>query len=151
MENCLTSNPVLNKLASRSQKDVYGVIKMAELDTREGIELGGNYSLEEINELVTTMKKLMRVRDVVLAVNKQYIASAAQSDDYRTEPPFLLQGSYRNMNRIAEKVVPIMNDEELESLIDDETELDEDPEELSDNWMFVAMADIEGASEGVEQ
>ena len=36
---------------------------------------------------------------------------------YRTEPPFKLQGSYRNMNRIAEKVVPIMNDKELETLI----------------------------------
>src|SRR5690606_21802181 len=30
---------------------------------------------------------------------------------------FLLQGSYRNMNRIAEKVLPVMNDEELETLI----------------------------------
>ena len=63
------------------------------------------------------MKKLMRVRDVVLQVNREYIHSAAQADDYRTEPPFKLQGSYRNMNRIAEKVLPIMNDEELESLI----------------------------------
>jgi len=57
------------------------------------------------------------VRDVVLRVNREYIRSAAQSDDYRTEPPFKLQGSYRNMNRIAEKVAPIMNDQELESLI----------------------------------
>jgi len=59
----------------------------------------------------------MRVRDVVLQVNREYINSAAQADDYRTEPPFKLQGSYRNMNRIAEKVLPIMNDEELETLI----------------------------------
>src|SRR5690606_16930100 len=42
---------------------------------------------------------------------------AAQHDDYRTEPPFLLQGSYRNMNRIAGKVLPVMNDQELRSLI----------------------------------
>lgn len=117
LENCLTSNPALNKLATRSQKDVYSIIRMADLDTQEGIELEGNYALEEINELVATMKKLMRVRDVVLRVNQAYIASAAQSDDYRTEPPFLLQGSYRNMNRIAEKVLPIMNNDELESLI----------------------------------
>jgi hypothetical protein len=63
------------------------------------------------------MKKLMRVRDIVLRVNQEYIRSAAQADEYRTEPPFLLQGSYRNMNRIAEKVLPIMNDRELETLI----------------------------------
>ncbi|HSH17187.1 MAG TPA: hypothetical protein VLD18_14190, partial [Verrucomicrobiae bacterium] len=30
---------------------------------------------------------------------------------------FRLQGSYRNMNRLAEKVVPIMNDEEVRTLI----------------------------------
>lgn len=117
LENCLTSNPVLNQLASRSQQDVYAVIRMAQSDSREGIDLEGSYSSEELNEFVAVMKKLMRVRDVILAVNRQYIDSAAQSDDYRTEPPFKLQGSYRNMNRMAEKVVPIMNDDELQSLI----------------------------------
>jgi hypothetical protein len=117
LENALTSNPVLANLASKSQQDVYAIIKMASGEPRDGIELEGNYSLEEINELVTTMQKLMRVRDVILAVNKEYIRSAAQSDDYRTEPAFKLQGSYRNMNRIAEKVVSIMNDDELTSLI----------------------------------
>ncbi len=117
LENSLTSNPILNKLATRSQADVYSIIQMAERDTREGIELEGSYSLEELNEFVAVMKKLLRIRDVVLRVNQEYIRSAAQADEYRVEPPFLLQGSYRNMNRMAEKVVPIMNDEELESLI----------------------------------
>ncbi|HIN53305.1 MAG TPA: ATP-binding protein, partial [Planctomycetes bacterium] len=117
IENCLTSNPVLSKLASRSQKDVYEIIKIAQTDSREGIEFEANYSMEEVNEMVGTMKKLLRVRDVVLDVNREYIRSAAQDDDYRTEPIFKLQGSYRNMNRIAEKVLAIMNDEELETLI----------------------------------
>ncbi|MCA9046666.1 MAG: AAA family ATPase, partial [Planctomycetaceae bacterium] len=83
----------------------------------DGIDFEGNYSLEELNEFVATMAKLMRVRDVVLRVNQEYIDSAAQHDDYRTEPPFLLQGSYRNMNRIAEKVLPVMNEGEVEQLI----------------------------------
>lgn len=117
LENALTSNPVLSRLASRSQQDVYAVIRMANGDPREDIDFDGNYSLEEVSELVSTMQKLMRVRDVILSVNREYIRSAAQSDDYRTEPAFKLQGSYRNMNRIAEKVVPIMNDEELTALI----------------------------------
>jgi len=117
LENALTSNPVLSRLASRSQQDVYAIIRMANNEPREDIDLEGNYSLEEISELVATMQKLMRVRDVILTVNREYIRSAAQSDDYRTEPAFKLQGSYRNMNRIAEKVVPIMNDEELTALI----------------------------------
>lgn len=117
LENSLTSNPILNKLASRSQADVYEVMRLAQYDKHEDVNLEGNYSLEELNEMVAVMKKLMRVRDLVLAVNREYIRSAAQSDDYRTEPPFKLQGSYRNMNRIAEKVVPIMNDAELQTLI----------------------------------
>ncbi|MCA9121811.1 MAG: DNA repair ATPase [Planctomycetaceae bacterium] len=117
LENSLTSNPILNKLASRSQADVYEVIRLARYDKHEDVNLEGNYSLEELNEMVAVMKKLMRVRDIILKVNREYIRSAAQSDDYRTEPPFKLQGSYRNMNRIAEKVVPIMNDQELQSLI----------------------------------
>ncbi|MCA9090677.1 MAG: DNA repair ATPase, partial [Planctomycetaceae bacterium] len=100
LENALTSNPVLARLAARSQQDVYAVIKLAERARRGdaavgGIDMEGSYSLEELNEFVGTMTKLMRVRDVVLRVNREYIQSAAQHDDYRTEPPFLLQGSYR--------------------------------------------------------
>ena len=119
LENCVTSNPVLNKLAARAPKDVHGIIAIAEAPggSREGVELEGNWSTEEVGEMVEVMRKLLRVRDVILRVNEQYIASAGQEDQYRTEPPFLLQGSYRNMNRIAEKVVPVMNDAELQTLI----------------------------------
>jgi len=118
LENCLTSNSTLGRLASRSQKDVYSVIKMAQADNPGGISLEGNYSIEEINELVAVMKKLIVARDVVLTVNRQYIDSAAQADEYRTEPAFKLQGSYRDMNKIAEQVAPIVNDEELQTIID---------------------------------
>ena len=117
LENALTSNSTLNQLATRSTKDIYAVIQMAEVDSAEGVELEGNYSVDELNEFINVMPKLMRVRDVVLKVNEQYIASAAQADAYRTEPAFKLQGSYRDMNKMAERVVPIMNDEELETLI----------------------------------
>ncbi|MGH8879646.1 MAG: hypothetical protein ACRD0P_20235, partial [Stackebrandtia sp.] len=48
-----------------------------------------------------------------------YIASAAQMDSSRTEPPFGLQGSYRNMNKLAERIAPVMNDDELDALVDD--------------------------------
>ncbi len=117
LENCLTSNPTLNALAARSQKDVYGVIQIAETGSREGIDFEGSYSAQEVEEMSAVMRKLMAVRDVILKVNLQYIASAGQEDAYRTEPPFQLQGSYRNMNRIAEKIVPVMNDAELMELV----------------------------------
>ncbi len=117
IENCLTSNPVLDKLTSRSQKDLYGMLKIAETGSGEGVDFEGSYSAPEVEEIVNVLKKLLRIRDVILTVNSQYIASAGQSDDYRTEPPFRLQGSYRNMNKLAEKVLPVMNDDELELLI----------------------------------
>ena len=60
---------------------------------------------------------MIKVRSIVLLVNQEYIKSAAQEDEYRTEPSFKLQGSYRDMNKLAEKIVPIMNEKELESLI----------------------------------
>ncbi|MDM8538375.1 AAA family ATPase, partial [Desulfobacterales bacterium HSG17] len=117
LENCLTSNAVLNKLSSKSQKDVYAIIRIAETGNREGAEFEGSYSVEEINEMVSVMKKLITLREIILKVNLEYINSASQADEYRTEPPFKLQGSYRNMNRLAEKIVPIMNPEELKTLI----------------------------------
>jgi hypothetical protein len=100
------------------------MIRLAETNQQEGIEFEGNYSVDELNESVNTLRKLFVVRDVILKVNQQYIASAGQADEYRTEPPFLLQGSYRNMNRIAGRVLPVMNDKELWSLIHSSYEQD---------------------------
>ena len=117
LENALTSNPILNKLSSKSQKDIYNIIHIAEKNDSEGLEFESNYSKEDISEMVSVMKKLIIARDIILKVNSQYIFSAGQSDEYRTEPAFKLQGSYRNMNRLAEKIVPVMNDEELKTLI----------------------------------
>ena len=113
IENSLTSNPILTKLSTTSQKDLYGLIEMANGAERESVTLENNYSMDELNEYISVLQKLFMVRDIVLKANMEYIHSAAQSDEYRNEPPFKLQGSYRNMNKIAEKVVAIMNDEEL--------------------------------------
>lgn len=117
IENCLTSNPSLSKVAARSHKDIHAFISMAENGQKEGLEFEGNYTPEEINEITGVLQKLLKVRDVILKVNQQYISSAAQADAYRTEPPFKLQGSYRDMNKIAEKVLPIMNETELDGVL----------------------------------
>ncbi len=117
LENCLTSNATLAPLSTASQEDSRALIRAAGRGSLEGIELKGNLSLDAAREMVEVLEKLTRVRDVVLKVNRAYIRSAAQADAYRTEPPFKLQGSYRNMNRIAERVASVMNDAELQSLI----------------------------------
>lgn len=117
IENAMTSNAVLDKLASRSKADIHAMVRLAETGSREGIEFERDYSADEIAEFTSVLSKMLRIRDVVLTVNQEYIRSAAQADEYRTEPPFKLQGSYRNMNRLAEKVQPIMNDAEIEAIL----------------------------------
>jgi len=119
IENGLTSNPVLAPLATRDLADLYLLADRAAGKDVSTNSLLHGYSGAEVNEIVATLQRLMQVRDVVYRVNQQYIASAAQADKYRTEPPFRLQGSYRNMNKLAEKVSPVMNAAELQQLIAD--------------------------------
>nr|MDA3873511.1 DNA repair ATPase [Kiritimatiellia bacterium] len=117
LENALTSNPALNRLASGSRKDVHEIIRAAGRQTEEALELEGRYTQVEVNEMLAVMRRMIQIRDIVLKVNDEYIRSAGQADEYRTEPAFKLQGSYRNMARLAEKVEAVMNDRELQTLV----------------------------------
>ncbi|GAA2640114.1 DNA repair ATPase [Dactylosporangium fulvum] len=120
IENALTSNPVLAPLSTRDRGDVELLVRLARGDdTVRPDQLAHPYSAVEVDQMLAVLRKLLRVQEVVLANNRAYIASAAQADASRTEPPFLLQGSYRNMNKLAERVVPVMNDAELEVAIHD--------------------------------
>ena len=119
IENALTSNETTAPLVGRDSDDIDRFIRMAEGAQIPLTEMSHDYASVEANQIVEVLKKMLRVRDVVLAVNQEYIRSAGQDDDYRTEPPFLLQGSYRNMGSIVERIVPAMNEEELAEVIDD--------------------------------
>ena len=119
IENALTSNAVLAPLALREMDDVYKLIRMAKGEQIATTDLSHQYSGAEINEIIAVFKKLFVIQDVVLKINQQYIASAAQDDRYRVEPPFKLQGSYRNMNKMTEKVSAVMNEREMMQMIAD--------------------------------
>ncbi|MEL6868973.1 MAG: DNA repair ATPase [Pseudomonadota bacterium] len=119
IENALTSNAVLAPLATRDIEDVYRFIDRARGRSVASTDLTHSYSGAEINEITTVLQRLLQLQEVVLKVNQQYIESAAQEDHYRVEPPFLLQGSYRNMNKLAEKVSAVMNEAELTALVSD--------------------------------
>ncbi|MER7940936.1 DNA repair ATPase [Streptomyces sp. NPDC094458] len=121
VENALTANPVLAPLAGRSRADLALLVRMASgsgLAARAD-QLEHAYAPAELDRIVSVLRHLLAARETVLAVNAAYIASAAQTDAARTEPPFRLQGSYRNMNKIAERIVPVMNDDELSAVVDD--------------------------------
>jgi hypothetical protein len=119
LENALTSNPVLSPLSGRAPADTHKLIRIAQGEDVPLTELEHAYSAAEVSEIVEVFKRLFKVQKVLLAVNLEYIKSASQDDAFRTEPPFKLQGSYRNMNKLAEKVVAAHTDEEIERLIDD--------------------------------
>ncbi|MBH0007429.1 DNA repair ATPase [Psychrobacter sp. SWN149] len=124
IENSLTSNTVLAPMANRDLSDVHRLIKMAKTDNAnlaqaQSSDLTYPYSTSEVNEIIAILRHMFRVQEVILDVNQAYIASASQDDKYRVEPIFKLQGSYRNMNKMTEKLSAVMNEEELNQLIDD--------------------------------
>lgn len=119
IENSITSNSVLAPLANREQADIYKLVDLARGRDVAASDLSHSYSSTEIEELKATLRHLFKAQELLLKVNSTYIASASQDDRYRTEPPFKLQGSYRNMNKLAEKIVPALNEQELDRLLRD--------------------------------
>lgn len=120
LENALTSNPVLSPLSGRARTDLALFTRLAQNDpTATQDRLHHPYTNAETNEIVSVIRHVLRARQTVLAVNAAYIDSAAQSPTTRTEPPFRLQGSYRTMNRITQRMRPAMNESELDATIDD--------------------------------
>lgn len=117
IENSLTANSVLAPLANRNLQDLYKFIENAKGGNNPLNEFEHSYSQAESTEIVEVLKKMLTIQKVVLKVNQQYIASAATADKYRTEPSFKLQGSYRNMNKMSEKIVSAMNSDEVDSMI----------------------------------
>lgn len=117
IENSLSSNSMLRSLSAKGIEDVYELIRFIETGKEGTLDLKGNHTKQDVETYVSVLEKIIRVRDVVLKVNENYIESASMEDEYRVEPAFKLQGSYRDMNKLAEKIVPIMNTEELSVLV----------------------------------
>lgn len=120
VENALTSHPALAPLAGRDRADLELLVRIAAGDpTARRDRLVHPYAPAELERILAVLGRLLTARETVLAVNEEYIASAARSDAARTAPPFRLQGSYRTMNKIAARISPAMNDAELAAVIDD--------------------------------
>ncbi len=120
IENSLTACPTVAPHASKLLDDLGSVLQMA--SGSKPVETSGlehNWDGAELDATVRAVAMLSRAQDVLLKVNASYIASAATSEEDRVAPPFLLQGSYRNMARIASRVVPVMTEDELDVVVDD--------------------------------
>ncbi len=119
IENSMTSNAVLAPMATRSLNDLYLMIDRVQGKEVSANALSHDYASAELREIEAVLQRMLQVRELVFKVNQQYIYSAAQDDGYRTEPPFKLQGSYRNMNKLVEKITPVMNDAEMQQMLAD--------------------------------
>ncbi|MEE4545214.1 DNA repair ATPase [Streptomyces sp. V4-01] len=120
LENALTANPVLAPLAGRDRADLELLLRLAQSDpAARAQDLAHPYAEDELGEILAVLRHLLRARTTLLAVNAAYTASAAQSHAARTEPPFLLQGSYRAMTKIAGRVLAAMDDAELDAVVSD--------------------------------
>ncbi|MER7838747.1 DNA repair ATPase [Streptomyces sp. NPDC096040] len=120
VENALTANPVLAPLAARDRADLDLLVRIVEGDpTARADRLVHPYPPAELERILEVLRHLLTARETVLTVNAAYIASAAKSDATRIEPPFRLQGSYRNMNKIVQRIQPVMNDAEIAAVLDD--------------------------------
>ncbi|GAA2114375.1 hypothetical protein GCM10009759_58630 [Kitasatospora saccharophila] len=118
IENALTANPHLAPLATAERAELDLLLRLAAAGP--GVQAPAAHRPPEETERITAvLSRLLTVRETVLAVNRAYIDSAAQSDRGRTEPPFRLQGSYRDMNRIAQRIAPVTDDAELQALVTD--------------------------------
>ncbi len=117
LENAIVENPYLQKIASKSFTDFYNLVDYIETKSEMMPDLEGNHTQQDVDGFIAVVKNAVAVRNVVLKVNQNYIASAAMQDSYRTEPSFKLQGSYRDMNKLVSQIVPLMNKKEINELI----------------------------------
>lgn len=117
IENAAVENFALDKVVSKSFNDFYGLIRFVENKEEQLPDLEGNYLKQEIDDFIAVLQHLIKIRNTIVKVNKNYILSAAMQDNYRTEPAFKLQGSYRNMSKLVAQIVPMMNDKEINQLI----------------------------------
>lgn len=151
LENALTANPITAVLAGRDRADIELLLRGSDGETVDESRLSHPYSPAELSDIVALLRHLRSVQEVVLAVNRQYIASAATDADYRTEPAFLLQGSYRNMVRMAARVLPAMTDDEVDAVIDDHYQAEAQSLTGDAEANLLRLADLRGTLTDEEQ
>ncbi len=117
LENAIVENSYLQKVAGKSFADFYNLVDYIETKSDLMPDLEGNHTQQDIDDFMAVVKNALIIRDIVLKVNQNYISSAAMQDSYRVEPAFKLQGSYRDMNKMIGKIVPLMNRKEVDELI----------------------------------
>ncbi|MER7753164.1 DNA repair ATPase [Kitasatospora sp. NPDC097643] len=152
VENALPANPHLATLATADRADLDTLLARAAgspggVSAPGGVPaaaLNGTWSGAEVDRMTAVLAGLLHLRTTVLAVNRAYLASAAQDDRTRTEPPFLLQGSYRNMAKLAQRLDPALTRPELDALLTDHYRAEAQPLGAAAEAQLLKLATLRG-------
>ncbi|MGW3072981.1 DNA repair ATPase [Kitasatospora sp. NPDC001132] len=142
VENALPANPHLAPLATAERADLDTLLARA--CGLPGGTLAGAWPAAEAERMTAVLAGLLHLRSTVLAVNRAYLASAAQDDRTRTEPPFLLQGSYRNMAKLAQRLDPALTRPELDALLTDHYRAEAQPLGADAEAQLLKLAELRG-------
>ncbi|MEV7773332.1 DNA repair ATPase [Kitasatospora sp. NPDC086791] len=151
VENALPANPHLAPLATAERADLEILLARAAGtpgDGGTGGTLTGSWPAAEVERMTAVLSGLLHLRTTVLAVNRAYLDSAAQDDRTRTEPPFLLQGSYRNMAKLAQRLDPALTRPELDALLADHYRAEAQPLGADAEAQLLKLAQLRGALTG---
>ena len=89
-----------------------------------------------------TLAHIVRARDALLKVNAAYIESATVDDALRGEPAFLLQGSYRNMARLAGRLVAAMTPDEVDVAVREHYQAEAQTLAAAAGWNLARLAEL---------
>lgn len=150
IENACGVNEVLAPVLGRSRRDVERLLGAATGAPLRSDELEHTYAASELTRITATLGHLVRVRSTLLLVNAAYIRSATMDDAMRGEPAFLLQGSYRNMARIAQRVLPAMTAAEVDGLVADHYQIESQTLAAAAGWNLAKLGDVLGTATPAE-
>jgi hypothetical protein len=119
LEVAAGSNPTLAPVVVGEHSDLDVFLRATRGEPVEARALSRPFPAADVRAITAVLGHLVHVRDRLLLVNEAYIRSATLDDGLRGEPPFLLQGSYRNMAKLAARIVPVMTGDEVEAVLAD--------------------------------
>lgn len=142
LEVAAGSNPTLAPVVLGDRADLDVFLRAVGGEPVESKALSRPYPAADVRAITAVLGHLVRVRDRLLVVNDAYIRSATLDDGLRGEPPFLLQGSYRNMAKVASRIVPVMTAEEVEAVLDDHYRTEAQTLATDAAWNLARLAEL---------
>ena len=145
LENAVGGNEIVAPLLSRGRNDLDRFLAASRGEQLRSDQLEHPYTAAEVSNIVKVLTNMVRVRDVLLKVNAAYIRSATLDDAMRGEPAFELQGSYRNMTRLAGRILPAMTPAEIDRIVAEHYKAESQTLGASAAWNLAKLEEVLGS------